>query len=1141
MPILDQMPDIAPLLEASGSLQGNLGSLTSTLGALAPDQAASPLHEVGSIFSTLPVRLDIDTGSLTGGLTGTLQSIQNALPANVLAYVESIDEAYAGLSGLLTDSALVRQVSAGASLQETAEAVIEDALGLFDTHVSELTGNLIDLEMLNALRGALTDITNFQDNFAAHQADFAPFLARQLAGVAPDFLDAPVAHVNSALAVLAPLDDSALAGTLTPARRAAASAYRDLLDAITNLNPADAAGYATIQVRLNALSAANDLLVPALTTLYHQVDGLIASQPWDTFFTAYIDLLRALTIPQVPTLGDVVGLLQQFLDDLLARFLMIFNAEDLRERIELLRRSLHDAIVGSPLGQVRQGLQGFLEQIRQAIEAVPTEVIQEAVDSMFQRANEALASLHLTELQDELTQAFASAEAYINEQLNSVLVNDVQAAMEALAGQLNSLPIAGLINDLSNALAQLQKVVANLEAAVQSQLDGLKGLLAQLDTLSYKPVSDEVIGEINQLKTRLAAINPNSLSDVEKLALQGALAILQQIDLEGQVVSGLRTGYHAAEREVKSLLDQITAVLNRLRDQFGAFDPSAILKPVNDVLDMLSTQVERLNGRALLSPLYGDLDSLEVTVQALQPGRLLDPLQAPFDVLTQTLNRLDPTAWVAPLNTLYEEIDRLISLVDITPLLDSLDQRQRALLDSVRQAILSAFDSLHLPEPLDAFFAQLRPVVDLITDALFGDPESGMKQVSLGLGEHIRLTSLFEPMDALYLRLLGMLESVPAADLTSVVNALRQSLGIGLEVLNPSTILDQLRAGVGQLQALAPATMLAQTVSLPALRASFDARVATAPAERAADVAAVSARFDVVFGVVAPSVPNSQLKQLTDLHTQLIATLQSRINGLDYRTASQRYAELRTNLERLLPDFLRQPNALSYEDILAGLYALRPSTRAAELEVSLSRFMKALEPVAATIEPAVNGFFSVLRDVASLISPLAVKESVAAIYDTIRAKVRVLDPAQLARSISELFEPVKAALRALNPATIKAQLNESFNRIVHAVTVSIKQILDQLVAVLDVQLRAIRTAAQALIGQVKTAITAALQSVEHVIKALEDLVFVEVLGRLSRVIDNLGASFDRELDRVRAAFDAMLAAIPLGSGGAAASASASVG
>src|SRR3712207_8380811 len=51
------------------------------------------------------------------------------------------------------------------------------------------------------------------------------------------------------------------------------------------------------------------------------------------------------------------------------------------------------------------------------------------------------------------------------------------------------------------------------------------------------------------------------------------------------------------------------------------------------------------------------------------------------------------------------------------------------------------------------------------------------------------------------------------------------------------------------------------------------------------------------------------------------------------------YARLRQNLERVLPDFLRQPEPLTYADILAGVESLRPSTRAAKVERTVERFL----------------------------------------------------------------------------------------------------------------------------------------------------------------------------------------------------------
>ena len=244
--------------------------------------------------------------------------------------MESIEDAYSSVADFLGDSEIARQVGAGKSLNDVAQAVIAEALALFDTHLADLTGNLIDTDRLEELRLALSTIQNLEQDFAAHRGEFLPFLSNHLIGVAPDLLDAPLAHVSAALNILAPLADASLSTTLNPARRAILSAYRGLLDAIENLDPADAAGYAQITLLLDQIAAANNLLFVALHTLYTQLDGLIAAHAWDEIFTTYVDLLEALDIGVVPTSDDVVRLLEAMVNDLLARLLMVFDADDLR-------------------------------------------------------------------------------------------------------------------------------------------------------------------------------------------------------------------------------------------------------------------------------------------------------------------------------------------------------------------------------------------------------------------------------------------------------------------------------------------------------------------------------------------------------------------------------------------------------------------------------------------------------------------------------------------------------------------------------------------------------------------------------------------------------------------------------------------
>jgi hypothetical protein len=293
---------------------------------------------------------------------------------------------------------------------------------------------------------------------------------------------------------------------------------------------------------------------------------------------------------------------------------------------------------------------------------------------------------------------------------------------------------------------------------------------------------------------------------------------------------------------------------------------------------------------------------------------------------------------------------------------------------------------------------------------------------------------------------------------------------------------------------------------------------------------AVSARFDAVFSVVSPAVDRSQYAQLVARHTHMLTTLRLRINQLDYSTASQHYAALRTNLDRLLPDFLRQPAPLSHADIIAGLYRMRPSNKVAPVEAMLERFLQQLRPYENAIEPAVNGFFAMLREIMMLINPLTLRDSVASIYDTLRQKMHILDPAQIAAGVTALLDPIRQGFAGLNPAAIKVQINTTFDNAVQAVTITLKQVLDDLVGIIDGQLRTLRAALQVVFDQLKATMAAALTSVRNILQQIEDLVFVEILERLGKVIDNLGVSFDQELDSVRSAFAEMLSAIPLGNG-----------
>ena len=1131
---LQRFPDLTPLLQEGAVVETRMNGLLGVLDSMSHESEASPIATVAAAVGNLRNTLNIDVSGLSTRLPSTIQVIRNALPADTLKYVESIEDAYSSVQDFLKNSALAKEVAEGSSPQESALAVIEDVLNLFDSRLIHLTDNLIDAATLERIRTAFTAVEGFQSDFPTHRDEFLPFITENLVGVSPNLLRDPLDHLHASYAVLAPLEPEALTAALGSARQTLYTAFNALFTAINSLDPADANGYVQIQNHLNEVEAAIGSLSGALAPLYQQLQDVIESHAWDAIFSMYRTFLEAITIETTFSIDAVVDEIVGALENILTRFDMIFGVEDLTERIKGLNQIIRDTFVTSPLGQIRQTLLEFLEQIRQAIENVPMQEIQKTVENMLNRVKQELEALNITRIRDDIEKTFQDVENVVAENVNQALVNQVQAAIAQVLNEVQTLSIADLTHQMTNAVDQLESVITDLETALDGSMNDLTNLVSALDQLSFNPLSDEVIEEIDELKGRLQSINPRALSDVEKIAIKGALAVLEAIDLESQVINGLKTGFDGVpgfddvENQIKSLLSELTAALDRVRDRLDFFNPEKILGPVFSLLDQASDVVEQLNGKVLLNPLYAQVDQCIKDLEAISPGQLLDPLQAPYNSMIQVVQRLNPDQWVAPLKSLYEQIDQLIAVVDITPVFDELDRRQKELFHNIQTTILNALDNLNLPEPLSSFFEQLRPVLEGMTEAIFGDPDTELKKISVDLKTQCQLNSLFEPLDKVFNQLAAMIESVPQEALSETMNTIRETIGVGLAILEPRAIINHFRNGQSRLAELAPTTLLAMPLKLPGLKLSFQVRTEGAPSERQGDVSAVLARFDAVFALTDPERTESRIHPLIQTHNDLLNALRLKINDLDPSGAEEVYDSLRASLDRLLPDFLRSPEPLTYADIMAGVYAMRPSAKAVKVEHVLERFLQKIQPLEDTLGPAMNGYFSNIREIMLLINPLSLKEAVEEIYATIREKARILEPDALADSIrSNVFDPLTDPLKAIDPTEIKRNVNEVFNTLLNVISGNVKGVLDDIAEVLDQQLRAIRAEIRSLLEQIKEAMNMVFEKLKHVLDQVEGFVFVDLLERLNRIIDNLGMSFDKELDRVSNAFNNMLAAIPV--------------
>jgi uncharacterized protein (DUF2267 family) len=1124
--ILDRLPDLTGLVQTSGSVESGLGALISIAGASA-GQTDSPVAAVLGAIQGVSAKLSVDVSGLTTRFPAALTVMQNALAPDSIAFVRSIETGYKQAQGFLGDSPLARAIGEGHTLQDAALGFIGETLRTFEQKHTDLAQRVIDPGALQAVTSALSALGGFRTDFNAHRAEFLPFLGKNLLGVAPDLFAAPLGHLTQFRTALGPLDPAAIETALNTARQAVATGFRDLVASCTAFDPADVNAYAQIDVQLGTVEVAIHGLGGALAPVYRQASAAVEAFPWDSFFPRLRELLEAVTIPAPSFSADeLVRGVSGVLDPMLGRLQATFGPTELTGRIEALTRAIQDAFQNSPLTQVRRALRDFLDQIRQAIEAVPVGQVQKAVEDILNRIKTEIDSLGLAQIANGIEQGFRDLEKYVTDNIDAALKEQVRAAVQKLIADLQGLPIETLASNLDQVISQVQSLIEELETALSSGLDELSEAAAKLEELSFKPVGDAVIGEIDDVKARLRKIDPNALSDIEKLALKGAFAILQAIDLEGLIANEVKKGFKEAQGAALSVLDELKAVLETLRARLEQYQPKQLIGSLTALLEKSRQAVEALTAPALMKPAYDLLEDLSRRASALSPGALLSPLEQPYDGLMSGVRQLDPSQLIAPLTALYAEIDKLIAKVDVTPVLEELDRRQKALFASIRASLLSTLDGLSLPEPLGGFLKQLRPVLEAMTDALFGNPDAELKKISLDVKGRFRFSTLLEPLDKAFDQLVDMLASVPETDLVDTVNAIRAGVGVALDALDPRRLAGALRAAQGRVDELSPPGVFAMPLSLPSVRAAFQVRVEGAPVAMQASITATLARFDAVIRVADPAAT-----ELTALHGTLADSLRRAVRSFDASGAEEAYGKLRSELDRVVPDFLRGTEPLTQAEIIAGVQSLRPSRHVEPLDRLFDRFLAQLKPLEAALEPAINGFFQALRDSVMLLNPLSLKDSVAQIYQTIRDKVRILDPDRLAASLrTALFDPLMTALGALDPAALKTRLDVVFQSAVRAVSTNIREILDGISTALDEKLKALRDALAGRIKTIEDAINSAAGTFQRILDRVEALVLVEILERLRKAVQTLGVSFGQEVDRVRQAFDDMIAAIPLGGG-----------
>lgn len=1131
VPFLRRIPELTSLLDAVTGAQSPTTDLIDNFSALEVGGEDSPLAGLSDKLRKLESHLQIDTSGITVRLPDSLDFIQQTLPSAALEYVENIEHAYRSVQTFLNETPLASAISEGSNLTETVVAVIDDILAEFTSHINQLVDNLIDAETLDNLRSLLATLEAYQVGSPPPPEELLAFLTDLIVGLTPDVFAGPLAHIEDTYNAIEPLHAESLVATLDPVRQSLAEAHAILNSAIDSLDPADATGYSRIQQRLSTLADTLDTMFATLEGLFQQIDSAAVQLPWNDIFPSYLTLLNNIQYEGLITVDDIIDSMGDVLENALAPLEQITDGTQLAQQIEQLSQLLHDTVAHSPVSRIQQTIAAFLEEIRQAIGNVPIEEIKSTVEDMLGKVQQSLDDLGIEQIVGQLETAFVEIDGFVTDNINSefmqALTNEFQVATTDLLSSIQDL-ITNLVAQLGSLLGQVEALITDIDATLASHLNDLRNLISNLEQLSFTPVSDVVIQEIDEIKQRLASIDANSLGEAEKTALRLALSALQALDLETEIANALRSGFDQAENGFKSLLADLDAVVVQLRDSLEFFNPEELLEPIVSVMDQLAKLADRINATVLLKPINALLEQLEEQLNSLSPGSLLGPLQSPYESMMNAFQRFDPAHWTAPLGTIFQQIKELLAAINLNPVFDRLDELQKEVFNTTKQAMMDALANLDLPEPLATFFDGLQPLLDQITDAAFGAPDTELKNLSEYIHTNIDPMMLFQPLDAAHTQLVDVLGNISQEELTTTINTIRERIGQRLYGLDPQSLLDTFYKAQQRLQELAPPLLLAESIELPNLKHRFENKVADAPPEHQADIAAIAAQFDSVFSLLDPAAADTQYQALMDAHYQSVIKFQQGLDSIDPAEAIILYADLRAHLERALPPFLRSPESLNHSDILAAFDAMRPSLKAAPVENLINRFLDKLQEFQDTIAPALDDLLQSIREMLMPINPLALKESINDIYTAIDDKLKLLAPDAIADLIREnIYQPLIDPLGAIEPVKIKDRINSSYQSAVQAITQSVRNFIDELISTIDELFRSLRAGAQSIVDEITVTMRTGMETINSIITRIEQFILVELLARLNQVIDNLGTSFDKELDRVSNSFDEMLRAIPV--------------
>jgi uncharacterized protein YoxC len=884
-----------------------------------------------------------------------------------------------------------------------------------------------------------------------------------LAGVAGKLQTAALASIADGLTErLRELRTAVDAGDVsgTAAAVTAANGFLDQYATLrTTLDSEVLAHLPTVRSRLRELAAELEDQIGLV------VSGL-TSPPGTSVLDQAKSRLDSLGSPDAVTdVTEALGTVVAWLQDVIAKLDLSAVEGPLKAAADGARSALEGVEEG--LTEATLAIQNAFDEVESLVDVVDTAAITGDLIATIENFAEQLVG-QLTALFAPVREALDAAVGGIDAAVEAF---DPAEVVEALHGVLDSL--TGVLQgpEVAAAIADIKKGVQTVHDAVQQ--------------VSFEPIADEVIKDIEAVEQALKSIDAASLPGPLQGALSSAVSVLPT-DLE-PITDPLVDGFkELVEGGPVPLVKAIQGEPQKLLDQVKHFDPASLVgdelsKPWQSLLDDL----DDFRPSELLEPVHEQLDALKQRLEdQLDPAAALEPLEQPFHDLLDAYDSLKPAEFVKPLaDAVSKTIDDVLDALPVQAVFDALD----SVISPVEQAAAIGDDGL-------AILQRAHEVLSTVADA------------------HAGLDAWLEPI----------LAKVDEAGSTPSVKTAAAALGEAVGSTTAAALGQRLDAALDPpLAALATLDSRARLAKLAQAHRGVSRQKLGALSESAEKEAIVALldRFD-------PFEPEFGAPY-EDLH--------------DLRQAAQSArAAVHAVLDETWDLVLHGPDGA-----LADLHDLAAADPAqAVRDVVERRFVDPLAALFSLAAPVAEGLDGILGQVQRLVQDLDAKvesivtgpDSLGGIKEALEQLVQRLhavDFTVVTQGVEEMYTDVRAKIAALDPAQLVQAVEDAFDKLLEALDLD-QAIPREDVAELDTDYAAVIAKLKAL--DPKKLIIDAVQPVfeENVLPLLDVFDITPLLQAIVDRLEVLANQLGTQIGRVNDAYKSMRAAIPAGAGAGAA-------